>query len=177
MRRVAELTCGETREETLARGLFELLERDAFMITWSARLELPLLDWSGDLAMCELDRHFFHAHRISYQRSISSIHGIPSCRGGVCTRLARSARWGWVPAPRPTVEQAWLKALSEAFASRSAGAKLLLLDDHEFGPLGEGVNAFEDHIRFYADAAGRERPRSSTRRPSERRSGDRPPRG
>ena len=38
------LACGETPAQALVRGLFELLERDAFMILWSGRLSLPLLE-------------------------------------------------------------------------------------------------------------------------------------
>jgi ribosomal protein S12 methylthiotransferase accessory factor len=50
-----------------------------------------------------------------------------------------------------TIERALFKALAEAFASRSAGAKLQLLEPGAYGPLGEGVQSFEDHIRYYAD--------------------------
>jgi ribosomal protein S12 methylthiotransferase accessory factor len=35
---------------------------------------------------------------------------------------------------------------------RAAGAKLRLLDDRRYGPFGEGVESFEDHIRYYADS-------------------------
>jgi ribosomal protein S12 methylthiotransferase accessory factor len=48
--------CGETRAATFERGLCELLERDAFMITWAARVSLPLLDWSEAPRLAELDR-------------------------------------------------------------------------------------------------------------------------
>ena len=44
-----------------------------------------------------------------------------------------------------------IEALSEAFAARSAGAKLELLEPCAYGANGRGVATFEDHIRYYAD--------------------------
>jgi ribosomal protein S12 methylthiotransferase accessory factor len=41
--------------------------------------------------------------------------------------------------------------MSEAFASRSAGAKLELLGGADLHPDGAAVRSFEDHIRYYAD--------------------------
>src|SRR5581483_8593241 len=38
------LACHATEEEATLRALLELLERDAFMITWRARISWPLLD-------------------------------------------------------------------------------------------------------------------------------------
>src|SRR5581483_2233843 len=47
----------------------------------------------------------------------------------------------------PTIARAWWKALAEAFAARSAGAKLALL---AAAPPPEEIASFEDHINFYA---------------------------
>ena len=54
-------------------------------------------------------------------------------------------------AAAPTVERAWWKALAEAFACRSAGAKLALLPAREESGLQARVATFEDHILRYAD--------------------------
>ena len=43
----ARVSRDRRRSATLA-ALLELLERDAFMITWKARISWPLLDWSSD---------------------------------------------------------------------------------------------------------------------------------
>jgi ribosomal protein S12 methylthiotransferase accessory factor len=76
--------CGEARADTVARGICELLERDAFMIAWGARLSLPLLDWSGAPALVELDRRFFAPTGLSYAAvDLSGFHDLPSVLGVV----------------------------------------------------------------------------------------------
>jgi len=144
--------CAEARVDALERGLCELLERDAFMITWSERITLPLLDWSDSRELVELDRRFFAPTGLEYAAvDLSAFHGVPSVLG-----IARAPRGfpgalGVGAGTAATVERAWFKALAEAFGARSAGAKLSLLEPGSYGPLGEGVRTFEDHIRYYAD--------------------------
>jgi ribosomal protein S12 methylthiotransferase accessory factor len=146
--------CGEAPADTVVRGICELLERDAFMIAWAARLSLPLLDWSGAPALVELDRRFFVPTGLSYAAvDLSGFHGLPSVLGVVRAPAGFPGVLGVGAGTAATIERAWFKALAEAFAARSAGAKLELLDPGAYGPHGEGVNTFEDHIRYYADEA------------------------
>jgi ribosomal protein S12 methylthiotransferase accessory factor len=149
--------CGETSVAAIERGLCELLERDAFMIVWAARLSMPLLDWSSEPALVELDRRFFAPTGLAYAAvDLSAFHGVPSVLGVVRAPAGLPGALGVGAGTAATIERAWLKALAEAFASRSAGAKLELLEAGAFGPAGEGVATFEDHIRYYADS-GRSR--------------------
>ena len=144
--------CGETSAETIERGLCELLERDAFMIVWAARLQMPLLEWSAQPVIDELDRRFFAPTGLAYAAiDLSAFHGAPSLLGVVRAPPGCPGALGVGAGTGATVERAWLKALAEAFASRSAGAKLELLAPRTYGPRGEGVATFEDHIRYYAD--------------------------
>src|SRR5262249_52745620 len=139
----------ETSTATIERGLCELLERDAFMIIWAGALSMPLLDWAGSRALVELDRQFFAPTGLAYAAvDLSSFHGVPSVLGVV---RAPPGCGGAGAGTAATIEGAWLKALAEAFAARSAGAKLELLERRDYGPNGEGVATFEDHIRYYAD--------------------------
>jgi ribosomal protein S12 methylthiotransferase accessory factor len=141
------MACAETREATLVRGLCELLERDAFMIVWSNRLSLPLLDWSVDSRIGELDRRFFAGTGLTYAAvDLSCFHHVPSVLGVVRARGRCAGALGVGAGTGPTIERAWWKALAEAFAARAAGAKLALLES-----AGEQLVSFEDHIRFYAD--------------------------
>jgi ribosomal protein S12 methylthiotransferase accessory factor len=145
--------CAASRREAVERGLFELLERDAFMIVWANRLSLPSLEWSGDERIVELDRRFFAPTGLHYSAiDLSSFHGVPCVLGVVRAREGRLGALGIGAGTAATIERAWLKALSEAFAARAAGVKLVVLDDRDYGALGEGVGTFEDHIRFYARA-------------------------
>lgn len=140
------LACGDRVEDTVVRGLCEVLERDAFMIVWANRLSLPLLDesqfdpWdSALLASAGLQ----HA-----AIDLSVFHRFPVVLGVVRAPAPFAGAVGVGAAAAPTVERAWWKALSEAFACRAAGAKLELLDGRatSAGP----VATFEDHIRRYA---------------------------
>ena len=123
------MACGETRDATLVRGLCELLERDAFMMVWSNRLSLPLLDWSSDSRIGELDRRFFAPTGLTYAAvDLSCFHRVPSVLGVVRARGRCAGALGVGAGTGPTIERAWWKALAEAFAARAAGAKLALLE-------------------------------------------------
>jgi ribosomal protein S12 methylthiotransferase accessory factor len=145
--------CAATRDEALARGLAEVLERDAFMIVWANRLSLPLLDWSGDERLVELDEATFAATGLSYAAvDLSVFHRVPSVLGVVRAPGLAVGALGVGAGTAPTAESAWWKALSEAFACRAAGTKLALLrPEQRYGPNGQGVVMFEDHIQYYAD--------------------------
>jgi ribosomal protein S12 methylthiotransferase accessory factor len=142
------LACAESTEAAVAHGLFELLERDAFMVVWSNRLALPLLDTAGT-SLPDL----FEASGLGFSAvDLSPFHGIPTVLGVVRAPRPFPGALGVGAAAAPTIEQAYGKALAEAFAVRSAGAKLALLHpNRRFGESGEGVESFDDHILFYAD--------------------------
>jgi len=119
---------------------------------WAARLSLPLLDWSSEPALVELDRQFFGPTGLAYAAiDLTGFHDVPSVLGVVRAPPGSTGAVGVGAGTAATIERAWLKALAEAFASRSAGAKLELLAPGNYGPAGEGVASFEDHIRYYAD--------------------------
>jgi ribosomal protein S12 methylthiotransferase accessory factor len=144
--------CGDTTDAAIERGLYELLERDAFMIVWAGGLSLPLLDWSAEPPLVELDRRFFMRTGLRYAAiDLSAFHDVPSVLGVVRAPPGLPGALGVGAGTAATIERAWLKALSEAFAARSAGAKLELLEPGAYGPTGEGVTTFEDHIRYHAD--------------------------
>jgi ribosomal protein S12 methylthiotransferase accessory factor len=145
--------CAPTVEEALERGLCEVLERDAFMIAWASRLSLPRLDWSDDDELLEIDRSTFAVTGLDYAAvDMSSFHGLPSFLGVVRAPRLTTGALGVGAGTGATVERAWWKALSEAFACRAAGVKLALLrPGQSFGAHGGGVVSFEDHIQYYAD--------------------------
>jgi ribosomal protein S12 methylthiotransferase accessory factor len=142
------LACGDTEDEALARALFEILERDAFMIAWASRLTLPLVESAGPGS-----REMFERSGLRFAAvDLSAIHRLPTILGVVRSPAGFSGALGAGAAAAPTVERAWRKALGEAFAVRSAGAKLALLDaGRDLGPRGERIASFDDHILYYAD--------------------------
>jgi ribosomal protein S12 methylthiotransferase accessory factor len=147
------MACGETIEDALSRGLCELLERDAFMITWANKLSLPTIEWPEDSRLGELDARFFAPTGMKYAAvDLSSFHRLPTVLGVVRAPVGCPGAFGVGAGTASTVERAVWKALSEAFASRSAGAKLMLLQpERTYGRFGGGVRSFEDRIAYYAD--------------------------
>ncbi len=144
--------CAEGTEDALVRALCELLERDAFMIVWSNRLSLPLIDVSRDERLGTLERELFVPTGLrSAAIDLSCLHGLPSVLAVVRAPAGVAGALGVGAGTAPTLERAWWKAHAEAFSARAAGAKLALL---ELGPNRHGeVASFEDHIRRYADHA------------------------
>jgi ribosomal protein S12 methylthiotransferase accessory factor len=147
------MACAADVDDAVVRGLCELLERDAFMIVWAGRLSLPLLDWSADARIAALDRALFVRTGLRYAViDLSALHRLPTFLGVVRAPRDVPGALGVGAGTAQRVEQAWCKALSEAFAARSAGAKLALLDGDGFANGPAAVRSFEDHIRYYADA-------------------------
>ncbi|HEX4520116.1 MAG TPA: YcaO-like family protein [Gaiellaceae bacterium] len=142
------LACGDTRVETLVRGLFELVERDAFMIVWAGRLSLPLVDLGA-----RPDSPFEAAGLTFSAIDLSVFHQVPTVLGVVRAPAGFPGAVGVGAAAAPTVERAWWKALAEAYACRSAGAKLALLQTAQGSVETGRVATFEDHIVRYADHA------------------------
>jgi ribosomal protein S12 methylthiotransferase accessory factor len=145
--------CASAPHEALERGICELLERDAFMLVWANRLMLPRIDWSRDERLRELDERLFAVTGLAYAVvDLSPVHRLPSFLGVVRAPRGHPGALGVGAGTAAGVERAWWKALAEAFASRSASAKLELVGPpREYGPGGEDVLTFDDPIRFYAD--------------------------
>jgi ribosomal protein S12 methylthiotransferase accessory factor len=146
------MACAEEPEAALERGLCELLERDAFTIVWANALSLPLLDWSAHDRIAAIDRCLFAPVGLTYSVvDLSAFHGLPSLLAIVRAPAGRPGALGVGAGTAATLERAWWKALSEAFAARAAAAKLSLLGGDDLGPRGAAVASFEDHIRYYAE--------------------------
>jgi ribosomal protein S12 methylthiotransferase accessory factor len=145
------MACAVNADEAVARGLCEILERDAFMIVWANRLSLPRLDWAADERIAALDKRLFASLGLDYAAvDLSAFHGIPSVLGVVRAPAGCPGALGVGAGTASTIDRAWWKALAEAFAARSASAKLALLDER-LPARGRSVSTFEDHIRHYAD--------------------------
>jgi ribosomal protein S12 methylthiotransferase accessory factor len=144
------LSCRESAEDALLSGLLEVLERDAFMITWANRLSLPQIDTSRSPQIEPALQAPFERTGLRYAAiDLSVFHALPVVLGVVRAPAGFAGAIGVGAAAASTIERAWWKALSEAFASRSAGAKLALLTPDDAARGGE-VLTFEDHIRRYA---------------------------
>jgi ribosomal protein S12 methylthiotransferase accessory factor len=148
------LACGPTFESALVAGTLELLERDAFMITWAARLAHPKLDWTTSPSLRAFARRHLAPTTLRFETvDLSRFHNVPTVLAIVSADGRTPGELGVGAAAPATAEEAWRKAVAEAFAVRSAARSLLRRHpERRFEPDFGDVETFEDHIRLYADA-------------------------
>ncbi|HEY4412845.1 MAG TPA: YcaO-like family protein [Gaiellaceae bacterium] len=140
------LACHTTFEGATEAGLLELLERDAFMITWKARLSWPLLDWGDDERLTSFEETFLRPTGLHWHAvDLSAFWDVPIVaavvRGGSSLGVGAGAA--------STVQRAVMKALDEATRVRT-WARALSATGVE-APAAEDIEELDDHIRFYAD--------------------------
>lgn len=147
------LACHATAAEATLSALLELLERDAFMLTWKARLTWPLLDWSGNDRLADWERRFLRPTGLRASAiDLSRVWDVPCCAAVVRSAVPGSAPIGVGAAAGVTVERAMTKALDEAARVRTWAQALRGFDpDGQSTPPPGEIRDFDDHIRFYAD--------------------------
>ena len=153
------LACHESAAEATLSALLELLERDAFMLTWKARLSWPLLDWSGDERLLEWERRFMRPTGLrAHAVDMSAVWDVPCCAAIVRSSVPGSAPFGVGAAAGLTVERALTKALDEGTRVRTWAKALRGFDpDGRNTPSPGAIRDFDDHIRFYADPRNADR--------------------
>lgn len=142
--------CGATLEEAILSGLLELVERDAFVITWYNALSMPRVDWSTDPALMAEDRRFYAPTRLRYEiMDLSAYNHVPTALGVVRDDFGPvSLAVGCASAP--TMHDAVRKALRETFQTR-AFARLLRADNPGWSCESyDTIDDFEDHVLYYA---------------------------
>ncbi|HEY2544366.1 MAG TPA: YcaO-like family protein [Gaiellaceae bacterium] len=142
------LACGDTVEGATLAALLELLERDAFMITWKARLSWPMLDCRGDKRLTAFERSFLRPTGLRWRAlDLSAVWELPIVaavvRGGGVLGVGAAAA--------ATAERAVRKALDEAARVRTWAQALARLGDGIKSP--DDIEELDDHVRFYADSS------------------------
>ena len=151
--------CGATLEEAVLSGLLEIVERDAFAITWYSRLSLPRLDVSADAALARHAERYFEPTGLAYEAvDVSVFMDVPTVLGVVRGGVASEAALGVGAASAATVADAWSRALSEAFAVRSWARMMRRREpERRYRPDFRDVTSFDDHVLLYADSEHAER--------------------
>lgn len=148
------LACGPNRPEAIASGLLELVERDALMVTWHAGLSLPHIDLSADPELDRLCRRHFSPTGISYTAVDLTEHlGIPTAVGIVRNLHSDIGALALGAASRPTLAEATVEALLEAFQTRTwckAQQRIVERVPDEM-PYGAAITGFDDHVRYYGE--------------------------
>lgn len=148
------LAChGSTAEATLL-GVLELLERDAVMIAWHARLSLPRIDLHADPEVAAIVRRHMEPTGLQHLAlDLSSITGVPTAMGLVINDRNNVGALGVGAASAPTLAEAAVSALLEAFHVR-VWSKFMQrstspIDDD--ADLDLEIADFDAHVRYYAD--------------------------
>lgn len=145
--------CHATPEQATLGGLYECIERDAFMITWMRRLPMPRIVWESDPELSRLfEVHYagcevsFHLFDVTLDIPVPTVLCIAEGIG----RTGRIAVVGC--ATRATLRDACAKAMLEA-AQCMSWAHYLLEHRRDWKPAPDFSNVveFEDHVRLYLD--------------------------
>jgi ribosomal protein S12 methylthiotransferase accessory factor len=147
------LACHATLEEATLGGLFEVVERDAFLITWMNRLSLPRLTWAASPGLGELERLYLAPTGLGYAAiDLSAFWRVPTVMGVVRSNSPEQAALGVGASSAKTIEEAVWKALDEAAHVRTWARNLLFLQPNRiFEPDFSDVRDFVDHVRCYAE--------------------------
>jgi ribosomal protein S12 methylthiotransferase accessory factor len=140
------LACHATFEGATVAALLELLERDAFMITWKTRTSWPLLDWRDDERLVSFEETFLQPTGLRrHAVDLSAFWDVPI----VAAVVRGGSTLGVGAAAALSVERAVMKALDEATRVRT-WAQALRAAGVE-APAAENIEELDDHVRFYAD--------------------------
>ena len=147
------LACGTSFDRAALSALLELVERDAFMLTWASRLSLPRLRWDG---VPELER--FARERLlpsglqHVAVDLSAFLQVPVVLGIVTPPPGVSGPTAVGAAASSTPTDAVRRALAEAHAAFAAARAFTRhRGDRSFAADGSDLEAFDDRVLFYAD--------------------------
>lgn len=152
------LAFGTDPYEALLSGMLELVERDAFMLTWYHRLSLPRIDLASHRSLASfVRRHIAPAGLEVAVMDLSGFSNVP-----VALSVARQANGAQGPvgvgaAASMRPEVACMKAMREAVGSRSwaaqkvrDGSKSLVDSDWR-----TTIVDFDHHVELFSDPAMR----------------------
>jgi ribosomal protein S12 methylthiotransferase accessory factor len=145
--------CHTDRNLALLSGLCEVVERDAFMITWVRRLQPRRVDYLSSPRCRELyERHFSGCHLQLHLFDLTLDIRIPTM---LCVAEGVTPRGPFLcvgASTRPSAEEAAIKALKEA-AQGVVWVRNLVRTKPDWRPEERFANVrdFEDHVRLFCE--------------------------
>jgi ribosomal protein S12 methylthiotransferase accessory factor len=146
------LACATALDDAVLRGLYEVVERDAFMITWMNRLRVPAVDFATHPVLHRMYDEHLRRHGLRYHL-FETTTDVP-IRSFLCLLVDEMRDPPMIcaggAASLDPVRAAG-KAMCEAVQTRE-WAKFLGRDGvaGDVGSDWAGVRTFEDHVRLYA---------------------------
>lgn len=145
--------CHTDREKALLSGLCEIIERDAFMITWMRRITPKKVEYQRDPAVNELYKKYFESSNlelnvfdITLDIKVPTMLSVASGEGLKGPFIAVGA------STRPAEREAVVKAMKESVQG-AAWARELMWSRADFRADSDYRNIinFEDHVRLYCE--------------------------
>ena len=145
--------CHTDRTKALLSGIYEVVERDAFMIRWLRQLPPVRVDFKASPVVADLfDRHFRGSHLSFEVFDITLDVGIPTMLALATGRSKRGPIVAVGAASSLVEHRAIIKALQECYQGM-VWARDLLIRKPDWKPGRDygNVRDFEDHVRLYCD--------------------------
>ncbi|MFB3188391.1 YcaO-like family protein [Staphylococcus pseudintermedius] len=146
------LACGITYTEAALSGLFECIERDAFMLTWYNKLSLPHIDIASSRRLTNFyKKHIQPTYLDIHLIDMTIFSGVPTVLSVIRNRHSKTAPFAIGAASSYSIERACEKAAIESMYTRTwAKTEQRLGNALENIDYNEDINSFEDHIKLYA---------------------------
>lgn len=144
------LSCGKNLDEAILKGIYEVIERDAFSIMWFNKLSMPLIDFDSDEEIKKLIEERFNVPNCQlYMVDMTTEIGIPAVFGILSENshgllVAASVRW--------TKKDAVKKTLMELAQGRITWKKDFVKGiDKKYREDYLDVKDFNDHVNLYTN--------------------------
>jgi ribosomal protein S12 methylthiotransferase accessory factor len=138
--------------EACLSGLFELLERDAFMLMWYHRLRFPYLVPDPSSRLAYRIGAALAGSRVEYRLiDLTEVHGVPTVVAAVRGSGVGGVLHGIGGGTAPTTAEAVWRAIKEAFSFYSMQRRGLF-SEHRRTVRSDEVRNFPDHALYYMDA-------------------------
>lgn len=150
-----------TPAEAILGGLYELIERDAFMIAWHSKLTMPLVDIESHPELSKFMSRYVDPSGVDvYLVDLSDISKIPAVLAVAINPHTDHAPVALGAAAGPTLLTAAQDAAIECLQTRN-WVKAEQRDGNSLDPdpcdMAAEIRSFDDHIRFYANAKALDR--------------------
>lgn len=147
----SRLACGPTLEEAILSALLELIERDAFMITWWNKLTLPVVDINSlEQEVIEKINKTFGPTGLQYKVvDLSVFTGIPTFLGIVRNCYSEFVPMAIGAASSLDSQKAILKALLGAYHTRSLMKKIYMEEREKIFKTPNEVRSFRDGLLWW----------------------------
>ncbi len=145
--------CHPDPDRATLSALLEVVERDAFMITWLRSLPRTRIQVDDDAGLCALGQRHLYGPGLRYHVfDITTDLAIPTVLCLVEAQSARGPAFAAGAAARPTERDAIAKAMLEA-ASAITYSRAVVRRTPQWRPEPQFINVttFEDHVRLYAE--------------------------